>query len=81
MLWLRHAGEATSRCGGCVLVGRLYYGCACWVNHKRRDYSVPAAATTAVPAAENKRECSSYGSSHFLPQLLAYLGFNKECTP
>ena len=47
---------------------------------KRRDYSMPAATTTVVPAAENKGVCSSYGSSHFLPRLLAYLGFNKQCT-
>ena len=37
-----------------------------------------AASTTVVPAGEHV--CSSYGSSHFLPQFLAYLGFNKQCT-
>ena len=79
MLWLRHGGKAASPRGGRVMVGRLCYGCACWVNHKRRDYSMLAAIITVLPATENKRVCSSYGSSHFLPQLLAYRGFNKQC--
>ena len=34
---------------GCIFVVRLHYGCVHWVNHKKREYSVSAAATAAVP--------------------------------